>query len=236
MIGVFDSGVGGLVSYKELRRLLPSEDILYLADRKNAPYGIKKEEELKKLVSADIKRLRLLGADQILVACCTACTVCPLLGEDESRSVFTLIAPTAEYIARLKEQGQKNERILIIATERTVNSEVFSAEIRKTTPRADIIPLSAQELVYHVESGARDGKLSKNSEEYLNRLCERINSYEPDLLVLGCTHFSHLEREIGHRLPSARILSPAKIGALALSEKIKTIMKNQGSGKSLYTE
>ena len=62
MIGIFDSGVGGLAAYKEVRRLAPQADIVYLADRKNAPYGTKGREELIKLVNKDVSRLREMGA------------------------------------------------------------------------------------------------------------------------------------------------------------------------------
>ena len=74
MLGVFDSGVGGLAALRELRRLLPFEDMIYLADKENAPYGTKTEDELVALVREDVKRLRELGAEKILMACCTAST------------------------------------------------------------------------------------------------------------------------------------------------------------------
>ena len=71
MIGIFDSGRGGIASLTVVKKLLPRVDIAYLADRKNAPYGTKSERELKLLVRRDIARLRELGAEKILIACCT---------------------------------------------------------------------------------------------------------------------------------------------------------------------
>ena len=95
MIGVFDSGVGGMTAFDELRRLLPCEDMVYLADRSNAPYGTKSERELVFLVREDIRRLRELGCEKILVACCTASTVVSLLSEAERRICTPIILPTA---------------------------------------------------------------------------------------------------------------------------------------------
>ena len=75
MIGVLDSGIGGVAALYELKRLYPAEDLIYLADRENAPYGKKGVSELTHCVSRCIERLRDCGADRILLACCTASTV-----------------------------------------------------------------------------------------------------------------------------------------------------------------
>ena len=68
MIGVFDSGDGGLCTVENIRRIAPKSDICFLADRKNAPYGTKGKDELIRLVSADISKLRRAGAEKILMA------------------------------------------------------------------------------------------------------------------------------------------------------------------------
>ena len=88
MIGVFDSGVGGYCAFRELRRLLPREDMVYLADRKNAPYGTKSEDEIIAFTKANIKRLREIGARKILIACCTASSVYNSLDEEVSSKLI----------------------------------------------------------------------------------------------------------------------------------------------------
>lgn len=236
MIGVFDSGVGGLVSYGELRRLLPREDIIYLADRRNAPYGTKDKEELIRLVRADLKRLKELGAEEILVACCTASTVCPLLPKEETERLVTIIQPTANRLLDLEKRNDSAVRAAVIATEHTVKVKAFSNEISKRLPRALVTEIPAQKLVSFVEEGARDGNLRADAEEYLDRLLYKVSLRDPEYVLLGCTHFSHLEEEIGKRLPGVKILNPAKLGAMTLSELIKAKNKKHGSGKSLYTE
>ena len=234
MIGIFDSGVGGLCSYNEVRRLLPKEDILYFADRKNAPYGTKTKEELQRLVKSNVEKLIELGADEILVACCTASTVCPALFDDEEGRIVTMIKPTAEYIS-YRENG-KTAKITVIATEHTARAKTFSEEILKRLPRASVTEMAAQELVRLVEDGSRDGKLCGYAEEYLDRLAENIRGVDPKYLVLGCTHFSHVEKELKKRLPGVIPVNPAKLGALELVNRIKSKRITAGSGRSLYTE
>ena len=86
---------------------------------------------------------------------------------------------------------------------------------------------------------AKDGRLKRETSDYLNALAEKINKTHPDSLVLGCTHFSHLEGEIAARLACAITVSPARLGALALRDRLRRKSENEkeaGSGKSLYTE
>ena len=75
MIGIFDSGAGGITVARELRRLVPLSDLCFFADRKNAPYGTKSEKELIPLVKRDAEILYDMGAERIIMACCTASTV-----------------------------------------------------------------------------------------------------------------------------------------------------------------
>ena len=131
MIGIFDSGDGGLAAAREVRRLFQKEDIVLLADRKNAPYGTKTEEELISLVKEDIRRLSEMGCEKILVACCTASTVFPLLSEGEQQICLPIIHPTAEAVCG-------SAHTAVIATERTVNSHAFSSEILRIYPKTKV--------------------------------------------------------------------------------------------------
>lgn len=220
MIGVFDSGVGGICAFREIRRLLPREDIVYLADRKNAPYGTKTRDEIIALTKADIKRLRAVGAEKILIACCTASSVYDSLSGEEREISIPIIRPAAEKAAR----GGK--RILVIATERTVVSGAFSREIGRYAG-ATVRELAMQRLVALVESGCRDGRMNGECESELRLVAREARDMNADTLILGCTHFSHLECELKKRC-GIKIVSPAKEGALALVRMIKTGRKEHG--------
>ncbi|MBO5100974.1 MAG: aspartate/glutamate racemase family protein [Clostridia bacterium] len=227
MIGIFDSGVGGLTAYRELARLLPRADILYLADRKNAPYGTKEKDELISLVRRDIQRLRALGAEKILVACCTASTVCSFIPREEALGVIPIILPTARISAA------RSEKIAVIATKYTVNSQEFTKQIRSLNERASVTEIEAGRLVSLVESGARDGRLDRAAEEYLDALAEKIAKAGADTLIFGCTHFTHVEGELKSRLPHISTLHPSRIGAAALAS---LPFVGMGRGKRIYTE
>lgn len=219
MIGIFDSGVGGICAFQEVRRLLPREDILYLADRKNAPYGTKTKEEILALTRADIKRLRLMGADKILIACCTASSVYDLLNEEEREISLPIIRPASEKAA-------SGRRIAVIATERTVLSGVFEKELSTLTD-APVLQMAEQNLVALVEGGCRDGKITSECEDEIERISGRIKSFGADRLILGCTHFSHLEGSL-QKSCGIRTVSPAREGARALVKMIKQCRKENG--------
>ena len=224
MIGVFDSGVGGICAFRELRRLMPREDIVYLADRKNAPYGTKSEEQIIALVKADIKRLRTVGAEKILIACCTASCIYDSLSYDEKQISLPIINPAAEKAVKC------GERIMVIATERTVLSGVFTREVKKYG-NAQVSEFAEQRLVALVEGGCRDGRINSECDEILNRIARTAKEISADTLILGCTHFSHLEGELKKRC-RLKTVSPAREGALSL---LKTI--NQGrkeNGRTIY--
>ena len=224
MIGIFDSGVGGICAFRQVRRLMPRADIVYLADRKNAPYGTKTRDEIIALTKADIKRLKAFGADKILIACCTASSVYDLLSEEEKEISLPIIRPAAAKAAK------EGKRIAVIATERTVLSGVFEKEIGTLTD-APIIQLAEQNLVALVEGGCRDGRINSECKGEIERISRITRGFGADILILGCTHFSHLEGELQKRC-GIKTVSPAREGARALVKMIKQCRKE--NGRTIY--
>ena len=225
MIGIFDSGVGGLTALAELRRLLPSADMIYLADRENAPYGNKSEEQILAAAEGCIKRLTEAGADKILIACCTASTLHHRLSEEARRISTPIILPAAVAAIR-KSRGS----IAVIATEATVRSHAFArALLRESECRVWEYP--AQELVTMVEGGADDEKpLTEEQEKLLSRILSPVRVSRADTLILGCTHFPHLAGHIGRMLPRVNLISPSLEGALELAKSTE----DRGSGKTVF--
>lgn len=214
MIGVLDSGRGGLVAYKELRRLMPRVDITYLADRKNAPYGNKRPDEILRLTECGIRRLREVGCEMILIACCTASSLHDLLPEELRNISIPIITPTARLC-------RDSRSVLVIATEHTVKSGAFSREIKRFSD-ANVREIPMQPLVSLIEWG-------NDTKGAVNEIVEMCDGY--DTLILGCTHFSHLYDDLRARLPEVKILSPAHIGA----RKITNIKADRGCGRDIYT-
>lgn len=226
MIGIFDSGVGGLTVMTELRKLLPQADICYFADKKNAPYGTKTRRELIRLVKRDILRLKAAGADRILIACCTAGTVYEALPESMQTSAVPLIRPTACEAAAATVNG----KICVIATEATVRSKVFSSLLYKQSSVREVLEIPAQELVTMIESGMRDGKVTEHERVRLISLLAPVKRFGADVLILGCTHFPHIEKEISDILGGVKIISSSRAGAAEMAK----LAEDYGSGKTVF--
>lgn len=225
MIGVFDSGVGGMASYEELRALLPRADMVYLADRENAPYGTKQKDEIIRLVKRDLSRLQAFGCKRILMACCTASSVYPSLDEREKEICLPIISPAARIAARY-------ERVTVIATEHTVSSGAFQKEILSHSSACAISAIPLPELVSLVEGGLKDGCVSESGAKHLDKIAEKILALKTDALVLGCTHFSRVEKEFKKRLAGVSVISPAREGAIAMARLIGG--KGCGRGRNVY--
>ncbi|MBR2465416.1 MAG: aspartate/glutamate racemase family protein [Clostridia bacterium] len=209
MIGIFDSGAGGLAALSELRKLSPNEDILFLADRKNAPYGTKSEKEVLRLAENNISRLLFSGASSVLIACCTASTVHEKLPPPlKERSV-----PIIEPAAKLAAASTKNGNIAVIATERTVKSGAFGRAIRRVDPTFRVKEYPAQELVEIAERVAAGESADRFAREKIKEILDASLSDGADTLVLGCTHFSHLKEIIKSQAKGIKIIDSAKIGA-----------------------
>lgn len=214
MVGIFDSGVGGYNSLCELRRICDRTDVIYLADYENAPYGTKTKKELIPIISDNVKRLISLGCERVLAACCTASAMLGYLPCELRSRTFGVIEPTLDEI-----RASGVLRVALIATDRTVEEGAFSA----VSGDCEVVGIKAQRLVGIVERG-------EWSSPYIDELIKKIKEISPDALVLGCTHFSHLEKRFSSELSGVRIFSPARIGARAFANGIN----NFGEGRTQY--
>ena len=214
MIGIFDSGMGGAFALAELRRIRPDADAVFFADRKNAPYGTKSQDVLRALAERDIEILRSCGADDILIACCTASTVYPLLSLEHRRGVIPIIDATAYAAIRMS----KSKRIGVLATELTVSTGAFEGAIRNYCKSAEVSSVSLQGLVFAIENGESTDKLVEDA----------LRSFgDVDTVVLGCTHFAAIEEKV--KKEGFATVNSARIGAELLSERVKS-----GCGVTLY--
>jgi glutamate racemase len=226
MVGVFDSGAGGLTAISELRRIMPSVDVCFFADRKNAPYGTKSQAELICLAERDILKLYNAGCERILMACCTASTVFPLLPKPMQNIACQIISPTAKEAARVT----KNGNIGVIATEATVASGAFRRELTALGSVREVIELPTQKLVTLIECGVTDKCIKESEITKLSKILEPIKNSDIDTLILGCTHFPHLEKEIGKLLPGIQLVSSSREGAKEISKYILP----HGTGRTVY--
>ena len=197
MIGVFDSGIGGLTVLDEMKKVLPNEDYLFYEDSINNPYGSKSEDELLKIVDKVVKYL--LGEDCkiIVIACNTATTCCmKKLREMYPDVIFVGTVPA------IKVAYDNNYKdTIILSTPYTMKSTRVE-ELIHDYHRNDqnIINISGENLANLIELGNHEDIM-----ELLNRLLSKYKD-KVDSLVLGCTHYSLIKDEIKEVLPNTVLL------------------------------
>lgn len=182
-IAVFDSGVGGISVLKELVKILPEEDYIYLGDSKNAPYGMKSREEVQQLTIAAAQYLFAQGAKGLVVACNTATSAgVRVLREMYPDIPIVGIEPAVKPAALLKPGG----RVLVMATPMTIREEKFQKLMAKYQEEAHILPLPCPGLMDFVERGDLH---SAEFRKYLEELLYEYRMHPVDAVVLGCTHY-----------------------------------------------
>lgn len=213
MTGIFDSGAGGLAALSELRRLLPKEDIIFLCDKENAPYGTKSDTDIAAIAEGNIKRLINAGASRVLIACCTASALYGRLSDYARSASVPIIAPAAKYATEVSKSG----RIAVIATNLTVSLGAFDKAIRAYKNGARVTQIPAQALVEIAEKAAHGMPIESKESKYIENLADEILKTDTDTLVLGCTHFSHLKDGIKKLLGNVNIVDSAVLGARAVA-------------------
>lgn len=192
-IGLFDSGVGGTSIWREIHQLLPNEDSIYLADSKNAPYGQKSKEEIIFLSAKNTEFLLNKNCKIIVVACNTATTNAIKELRERYDVPFIGIEPAIKPAAT----HSQTQTIGILATQGTLNSELFHKNVERFT-HTKIIEQIGHGLVPLIESGQIDSKeMSQLLESYLKPMIEQNIDY----LVLGCSHYPYLIPQIKKILP-----------------------------------
>ena len=192
-IGIFDSGIGGLTVFKEIKQALPSENIIYLGDTKNFPYGNRKKEEIIEFAMHNVEILIQKQVKIIVVACGTATSqALDVLKEKFAIPIIGIIEPTVQYV---KSQGYKE--IGVIATEGTIKSGAWENKLKEKIPTIKVINKACPMLATIAEEGkAQSAEGRTVIKEYLKPFKER----HIDKIILGCTHFPIYEKIIKEEL------------------------------------
>ena len=230
-IGVFDSGIGGFSVVKELKRLLPKENIEYFADHGRQPYGSKDQEEIEDFVIQII--YFLLGKG--IKACIIACNTATAAGLKRSRELFDIpIIGVIEPGAKAAVAATSNKKIGIAATEFTVNSEAYQKEIKRINPEIEIFANPCPRLTPIVELGQLE---TAETYQAANEYLKPIKDARVDTLILGCTHYPFLEKIISEVMgPKIRLINPAYNTVLDLKKILegKNLLKLGGNRKENY--
>ena len=230
MIGVFDSGHGGLTVFRALVERFPHVEFLYLGDHRNAPYGNRPSNEVVDLTRAGTEMLFERGCKLVLLGCNTAtCVAARTLQQDwlpqskwGGHNVLGIVAPTVEaatqtpWAVNTPQYPQKynTDVIAVFGTTRTITSFVFPEEIRKRCPRATVVQQICADLVTAIEAGRPEAELEHEVKLGVDGLMAQTGGQPPHRAILGCTHFplvEHLFRK--HLPPFTRLLSQPEIVA-----------------------
>lgn len=209
-IAIFDSGIGGLTVYNKVKELLPNENIVYLADTLNCPYGTKNMNEIHKITMKNINYLTKLGAKVIVIACNTATSSVVEEIEEASGYLQGVIKPTAI----LAKNTTINGKIGLFATNLTVSSKVYENYLEDVKVYSE----SCSEFVPLIEAGDFSSPVMK---KLIKKHLKSVK--EVDTLILGCTHFPYIKDSI---LEQKSDLLVVESGVATANEVIKYLSDN----------
>jgi glutamate racemase len=192
-IGLFDSGIGGTSIWKAIHELLPSENTIYIADSKNAPYGVRSKEEIIDLSKKNTELLIDMGAKMIVVACNTATTN----AIRELREAYDIPFVGIEPAIRPAAKNSVNHTIGVLATKGTLSSELFNDAVERLEDTT-VVEQVGYGLVELIETGRlHSEEMTKKLQQYLQPMI----AAKVDYLVLGCSHYPYLIPQIRKILP-----------------------------------
>ena len=218
-IAVFDSGVGSLSIIKEIRREIPSENVLYFADKSHFPYGKKSYGELKQLITNNIKYLERFNPKLIVIASNTP----SIQFLQELKSVTKI--PLLGVKPRLKEAVSltKKKHIGIMATYATINSSQLDLLIRKEVPQNIFVTkFNASHIIDIIESGIQHYESEDIFNILTKTLGEDVDSFI-DVILLSSTHLPFVRLYLNELFPTIKLVDPSKI----ITKEIKQLLKNQ---------
>jgi glutamate racemase len=194
-IGVFDSGVGGLTVLRAIRAALPNESAVYLGDTARVPYGTKSRDSVLRYSLQASTELVRRGIKLLVVACNTASALS--LPELRARLTPLPVLGVVEPGAAAAVAASTRQRHLVLATEATVAQRAYTRAIRGLAPAAAVEELACSLFVALAEEGWTDGEVAAAAARaYLAGVGSRPEAEQPDTVILGCTHFPLLAREI----------------------------------------
>ncbi len=216
-IGVFDSGIGGLIIAKALIQAMPQYDYLYYGDTKNLPYGEKSNAQITQLCINAIEHMIQEKCALIILACNTASAVALRYIQQQYLpkhhphiKVLGVVIPTLEEAVQ---EGSTN--IGVIATQATTSSQIYSIELKKINKELNIQEVAAPKLVPAIEANN-----IKQAQEYIKEYKELFSSI--DSLILGCTHYPLIKNAFQKEFKNTKIIAPNDF----MGKKLQDYLKN----------
>jgi glutamate racemase len=216
-IGVFDSGVGGLSVLREIRRELPAEDLLYVADSAHAPYGDRDAAFIRERALAIVERLNEVPVKAVVVACNTATG----LAVDALRARYSLPIVAIEPAVKPAALQTRSGVIGVLATTQTLASARFSKLVDTHAASVTVVVQASPGLVERVEAGDLSGPETR---ALVSRYVDPLVQQGADAIVLGCTHYPFLRDAIEEAAgPAVQIIDPAVAVAREVRRRLAAV-------------
>lgn len=223
-IGVFDSGFGGLTVLKEIVKVLPEHDFLYLGDNARAPYGSRSYETVYEYTLECVNLLFAKGCRLVILACNTASAKAlrtiqqkDLPAIDPSLRVLGVIRPTTEVIGQYTSSGC----VGILGTQGTISSGSYLVEIEKFFPALKVFQQACPMLVPLIENNEYK---NEGADFFIQKYVTGLMRQQPeiDAIILGCTHYPIIADKIREHLPeNVTLLSQGEIVAKGLKDYLQ---------------
>lgn len=218
MIGIFDSGSGGLTVLRAIRKRMPSADILYFGDIKNAPYGEKPHRELFELTLRSIELLLARGATSIVSACnSVSASLAISLFDALSIAPDRLIEMVGPTVSAFRNSPGK---LLIAATPATINSGIYQNAFRMVGKEVETVAVPG--LAAEIEFGGSDGEI----ERIIREAFSRVRASDFDAVILACTHYPLAIASFERALGQAQFIDPADV----VAERVSRCFGQEASG------
>jgi glutamate racemase len=233
MIGVFDSGHGGLTILRGLVAALPDREFLYYGDHAHAPYGERTSAEIVALTRNAVEFLFRRGCKLVVLACNTAAAVALRTLQQEwlpphypDHRILGVLVPTVEAVtgmpwlsSGIPSSAAPARTIAVFATRRTVASNAYPEEIRKRAPEITVVQHACAGLVSLIEQNAPRAVLAAAIRDHVAGLQETLGGTEPDAVLLGCTHYPLVADIFAAALPAGlEILSQPEVVGRSLRD------------------
>lgn len=228
-IGVFDSGLGGLTAVRQLRRVLPGEDIVYFGDTGRVPYGSRARDTIVQYARQDIHFLLTQDVKFIIAACGTVSSTFP---PEEAAKLPVPYTGVVGAASRAAVAATRNRKIGIIGTAATIRSGSYAAVIRDMMPDVEITAKACPLFVPLVENGyVQDG--NPVTKLVIADYLESVRASGIDTLILGCTHYPLLKKMIGDYMGAeVTLIDSGKVTAQAAAAALADLdlLSNRNAG------
>jgi glutamate racemase len=236
MLGIFDSGVGGLTIARAIKKIRPNQSLVYFGDTARCPWGDKKTKTIKRYTKEIVEFLIGQGAQEIVIACNTSSALAKKYLQKEFPQIrfYNVINPVIAKISQeLKKHKNKSLRVGVIGTQATIKSKIFERQLKTLGKNISVSVKACPQLVPLIEKGETNrGVLNAVLENYLSGFRKKPVDY----LILGCTHYPLLQKPIQKFLGQIKLISSDQETAREVKENIPAGLKSKVPDRFYFSQ